>query len=473
MIKNITLLIFSVFFTLIISEIFLRVIDYNYSPVKIELKNEVLANSDWRDYHAFEDDHFVYDPNLIWKPKKNYSVFNSQGFRGRELGYKKNGEFRIFTIGDSNTLGWQGEQDAPNWPMYLEDLIRGSNKRITVTNVGVWGYSSFQGLRRFQEILQYQPDMVIISFGSNDAHQVIFSDEEYAGQNKQTDIYKKILNFRISKLIIAFHDKLILFRKEDGKLLTPRVSLRDYKSNLNEIIKTAKENNIKTVLLTRPFIGESPDKLWWKNFGPAYNSTTMDVAKNNGIPVVDVYEYFKDKDLYFTDVCHFTRLGHKIAAALIYDKIYSSLPAPLKKITFNDYLEKLDNSFNESGTLLPKNIDSKLTNFYHDYIWTNGEGTIKYIKYVIKPQDRFLGLKTFGWNPYKEYFEKLKLQVFINGLKLQYSHKEDNTYYFNIDKTFKQITEIRIISSTFIPKALGINNDPRKLGIDVAAIEIK
>jgi hypothetical protein len=36
-----------------------------------------------------------------------------------------------------------------------------------------------------------------------------------------------------------------------------------------------------------------------------------------------------------------------------------------------------------------------------------------------------------------------------------------------------QINEIQINSSTFIPKDLGINNDHRQLGIDVASIEIR
>jgi len=96
-------------------------------------------------------------------------VFNSQGFRGKELGGKQHGEFRIFTIGDSNTLGWGGSEDAPNWPVHLEDLLQESNNRFTVINAGVWGYTSFQGMRRFKEVLGYDPDMVIISFGSNDA----------------------------------------------------------------------------------------------------------------------------------------------------------------------------------------------------------------------------------------------------------------------------------------------------------------
>jgi lysophospholipase L1-like esterase len=253
LIKNISILFIALFITILISEIFLRMIDYNYSPMKIE----AISKNDWREFHSFKDDNFEYDPYLIWRPRKNYSVFNSQGFRGEELGVKKDNEFRIFAIGDSNTLGWSGEKNAPNWPMYLEELLRESNDRFTVINAGVWGYSSFQGLRRFKEILRFQPDMVLISFVSNDAQKVAFSDAEYLHRGKELAFYNILLKFRLGKLMIAFFDKFKSLKKDYNKeedFLVPRVSLEQYKNNLKEIIRISKENNIQPVLLTRPYM---------------------------------------------------------------------------------------------------------------------------------------------------------------------------------------------------------------------------
>lgn len=471
MIKNITLFIVALFITVLLSEILLRAVDYNYSPMKIEEVNK----NDWREVHAFKDDHFVYDPNLIWRPKKSSSVINSQGYRGEELDVKKEGEFRIFAIGDSNTLGWIGEKDAPNWPMYLEDLLQESGAHIKVINAGAYGYSSFQGLRRFKGTLSYKPDMVLISFGGNDAHQVAFSDKEYLDRSKKLSLYSKLLKFRLGNLFIAFLDKVALIEKNDGKkktVLVPRVSIEEYKNNLNEIVKISKENNIICILLTRSYIGDSPDELWWKNYAPAYKRATFEIAESTGIPVVDVYTYFKDKEIYFVDESHFNKMGHMIAAALIYENISSTLPGTSKGITLSDYLERIAHDFNNTKTIIPEKINSNLKNF-SDYYWTSGNSMIFDIRYDVKQHDNFLVLNTFGWNPYRNDLERLKLKVITNGINLEFSHKDGNAYYFNLDKNLEQINRIQITSSTFVPKDLGINNDPRRLGIDIASIEIK
>jgi len=280
------------------------------------MRIKILNNSDWRYFHIFEDKSFIYDPYLIWRPKNNFSVFNSQGYRGKELSTEnKIHEFRIFAFGDSNVLGWDGE-NGPNWPMYLQELLGG---RFAVINAGVWGYTSFQGLMRFKESLPFCPDMVLISFGSNDAHPVTISDAEYTSRTiRKIKLDKVFIKFRTGQLLLSVLDKSLLKNKED---LTHRVDLEEYKSNLNEIIKLSKQRDIKIVLLTRPYIGESFDKNMWKSFAPAYNNATIEVAKNNAIPVIDIYSYFKGKEEFFADECHFNEKGHREAAKIIYENI--------------------------------------------------------------------------------------------------------------------------------------------------------
>jgi lysophospholipase L1-like esterase len=64
-------------------------------------------------------------------------------------------------------LGW-AEADGPHWPGYLGEILGASGDR-TVVNAGVYGYTSFQGLRRLKQCLDQQPDLVLISFRINDA----------------------------------------------------------------------------------------------------------------------------------------------------------------------------------------------------------------------------------------------------------------------------------------------------------------
>ena len=69
----------------------------------------------------------------------------------------------------------------------------------------------------------------------------------------------------------------------------------------------------RVAFLTRPFDGPVLHPLWWKNFGPDYNRATAEAAAELGLPLVDVYSYFKGRDEYFADESHFTRAGHELA----------------------------------------------------------------------------------------------------------------------------------------------------------------
>jgi len=110
--------------------------------------------------------------------------------------------------------------------------------------------------------------------------------------------------------------------------------------------------------------------------------------------------------------------------------------------------------------------------FYPDRIWTKGDAKISGLKYEMAKNDKFLALNTKGFHPFRDDIEKLGLKIFINGKELQFSHKKGNVIFYNLSGRIK-INEIRIISSTFVPKELGINEDTRKLGIDVAHITIR
>ena len=110
--------------------------------------------------------------------------------------------------------------------------------------------------------------------------------------------------------------------------------------------------------------------------------------------------------------------------------------------------------------------------FYPDRIWTKGDATISGLKYQMAKNDKFLALNTKGFHPFRHYIEKLELKIFVNGKELQFSHKKGNDFFYKLSGRIK-ISEIRIISSTFVPKELGINEDTRRLGIDVAHITIR
>ena len=49
-----------------------------------------------------------------------------------------------------------------------------------MVNAAAFGWSSYQGVRRLEEMLKLDPDLVLFSFGANDCQHVVRSDAEFA-----------------------------------------------------------------------------------------------------------------------------------------------------------------------------------------------------------------------------------------------------------------------------------------------------
>lgn len=307
--KKLGSVLFGILVSVGITEGFLAYIDYRYTPLRIKT---VETFDEWRFYHASEDQYFVYDPYLIWRPRNGFSPFNSKGYRGDEIETSKpKGTIRILALGDSNTLGWLGKGDH-NWPKYLQETLRKHSNRFVVINAGVYGYSSFQGLRRLEEALSLQPDIVLVSFGWNDSVKVTMSDVDFARKKiRSLKLDRILLKLRIGQLLLAFSDS-IFYRGEHH--LVPRVSLAEYESNLSKMIQLAKNNNIEIILMTRPNQEDVPTPT-------PYDSVAIRVAKQTAVPLVDAYALFKGKHEYFYDENHFNEAGHRLMAKILYDRI--------------------------------------------------------------------------------------------------------------------------------------------------------
>jgi lysophospholipase L1-like esterase len=304
------LLAVSVALCLVVAEQVLKVGHFEYRPMSIDVVNP----NDARLFHVFEDAHFIYDPEIIWRPKRSYEIFNAQGFRGPELAPEKPaGERRVFAVGDSNTLGWAGP-DGPNWPGELAEKWRPLDARLQVVNAGVWGYSSFQGLVRYREVLSYQPDLILVSFGANDAHLVHRGDAEFSHGSLFGDRWARwLLHFRLAQLAAKAWDGGSRASGEERH----RVEPEEYRANLREMIRLGREAGAETVLLTRPSIGEVRSPKWWKEFAAVYNLATVEVAEEEKVLVIDIYSFFKDQEKLFSDESHFNLEGHRRAASII------------------------------------------------------------------------------------------------------------------------------------------------------------
>ena len=85
--------------------------------------------------------------------------------------------FRILAMGCSTTFGW-GVEDDESWPARLEHYLHAAgHTNIEVINGGQPGYSTYQGMRFWEEFgSQYDPDLVVLGFVIQDSRKVAYSD---------------------------------------------------------------------------------------------------------------------------------------------------------------------------------------------------------------------------------------------------------------------------------------------------------
>ncbi len=295
-----------------------------FVPVEIRLAQKT---EDWRLAHIMSDDFREPDPLLLWRSIPRYP-YSSQRFKGPEVAVPKpGGTFRLICYGDSNT---DGPSFGSAWAAQLQDLLaqKGTaSRRYEVMNAGVGGYSSYQGLMRFrEEVDQFQPDVIFISFGWNDASGAIGRpDREYA----QAGLLPAVNPFAlfIRRLMLRYRSTLVVQHLlssgaalDVDRPLLPRVDLSAYASNLRGFFATARAHHVMPIVLTRPYRETTEalrrDATWRRNV-PSYNEVALQVAAEEGVLAIDVQRAFEGRPELFADECHFTHEGHREMARLL------------------------------------------------------------------------------------------------------------------------------------------------------------
>ena len=125
----------------------------------------------WRNQPGAARTQFV-NPQAFGSTEQWRIENNSSGFRGPEVRSARSAEsaYRILCIGDSVTFGFNADQDD-SYPAQLARLLRAKqpDRDFEIINAGVPGWTWLQGVRFLErEGLALEPDLVIISHGSND-----------------------------------------------------------------------------------------------------------------------------------------------------------------------------------------------------------------------------------------------------------------------------------------------------------------
>ena len=251
--------------------------------------------------------------NSIWDIS-----LNTEGFRDREFPEAKSkGTFRVVCLGDSWTFGANVGQEQ-TYPSQLEDRLRSRfpDRRVEVLNLGVLGYTSFQGLQLLkQRALQLEPDLVIIGFGMNDSSVSGYRDKDMTGSESSWSDWTETLRvhsqlYRLVRYIRALrewepptlgdamaHEVSEAAKGQDEEFdymsleQWTRVSPVDYERNLSEMVYRSQAVGADVVLLFNELWHQSP-----------YRDIAMTVAANTGVDFVDTASAVREERMRIEDV---------------------------------------------------------------------------------------------------------------------------------------------------------------------------
>lgn len=340
-------LLLKIVFSLIVLLVFVGAFESVLSFVNIDLyeKNQFFPINRDIDFPEV----YKKDKNLFWRFRPNQTInsrafsditykINSDGFRGVELSNNKV-DIKILALGNSCTFGWGVAQNNV-WTTLLEQQLQTSmpSKKIEVINAGVPGYSSFQGKNYFinELIEKIQPDIVLIMFGWNDqwpAGKNIADAEQKLPNSIVLGVQNKLSKMKMyqfwRKVILSTTEKqeTVPLDKQAGKR---RVSLVEFRENLQEIIRAAKANNITPILMVPPvasvenyFPGKT-SRLHAQHY--RYQNQIINTAKYENILVIDHQPIFNQyNDLYDNpndDPIHFNIKGNYIFSKTILNNLF-------------------------------------------------------------------------------------------------------------------------------------------------------
>jgi lysophospholipase L1-like esterase len=197
---------------------------------------------------------FERDDDLFWRLAPDHDALgvNAQGFRGPPFVREKApGTKRLLCLGCSVTFGLH---EPRSYTSFLEERLNeaGATAKYEVYNLGVPGYSTFQGLKLLKmEGLRYAPDLITVLFGWND-HWLMKSrpDKE---QTPPSSAAKLLGRSRVYQGLLYL---FVTFKESNwGGEADPearRVSLEDYAANLATMAGLARDAGVPILFITAP-----------------------------------------------------------------------------------------------------------------------------------------------------------------------------------------------------------------------------
>ena len=305
---------------------------------------------------------FEGDPLLLWRLKPNldravwdFTVLstNSEHLRSRNstdtLAPKQAGALRIVCLGDSVTFGFRVPVVWPDKPteydpewlpfsMLLEKHLKEANpdRQIDVVNMAVPGYTSHQGLAWLRrDISRLNPDLLIVSFGWNDASLSDVPDRAAVNTSWPAVGTRWLIDHSQA---FAHATRWLRSRQPDETNQPPsrelpqaRVSQDEYLANLLAIEQHARQQGAAVIVMAAPYrdhSSEAPEADLMLQYRIALG-TTMQQHK---VPFLEIKELTEDaypsNEGWFGERIHPNHMGHRLIASELLKLIAASRMLP-------------------------------------------------------------------------------------------------------------------------------------------------
>lgn len=321
---------------------------------RYRLLSEVPASDlQWSPHHYLN---YYPTPNY----RKGLTSHNSLGFRDAEFPLKKRqGTYRMVALGGSTTYTISVEDNAKTFTAQLGEILGGTYDygKVEVINAGVGGYNSWESLINFEfRVLDLDPDLIIVYFGTNDVHARLVQPEAYAGDNsgrrQQWQPPQFNLIIRYSYLARIISDRLGLglyaraglgslvnsesfrgsgsgYKKQPGERerLLDKNPPKFFERNIRSIVGVARAHGVDVLLATwahSPNFDDYASSEPYQRGFRELNEIVRKVALDEGVYFFDFARVMpKDKELW-SDGRHVNEAGARKKAGLFAEFINSN-----------------------------------------------------------------------------------------------------------------------------------------------------
>jgi lysophospholipase L1-like esterase len=290
-------------------------------PVRLPYPVLVRESGRWRDRYEHDD-------RLFWRLKPNLvengrRFTNALGLRGPEIPEKRPDEFRILSLGESTTFGWNVSYEQSYSALLQELLPSLAGRRVRVVNAGVPSYTSFQAYHYLRERgLDLEPDAVLLYFGANDFAPAIQRAARSARWLEDASLTDPELYAMRRRPLVRLNSELLEHSNFYRWLALParpreppapadpprsRLSLSDRRRVLSDFLDLCEAAGVQLVIVVP----------WYREFS-LHEPLLREFAAANGVPIVDLPALLtplpQPRERYFQDIIHPNAAGHRLIA---------------------------------------------------------------------------------------------------------------------------------------------------------------